>query len=262
MQYYKLKELLDNLYVRYKHKFSSKDPVWILHRFNNERDIELVGLITAAYAYGSVDQIKRFIELFLTRISFKPYEFIINFSKHKDKKYFKELYYRFNTEEDFIKLVYSLNKILKQSGTLKNLFLSNYGPSHGNVLYSLEKFSHRINSFNSVKGSKYFHYLISNPACGSVSKRMNLFLRWMIRKDEIDLGIWNEIPAAKLIMPVDIHVARASKKLRLVKRKSVDIKFAIELTERLKQFDPVDPVKYDFALCHVGVDKKDILSGA
>ncbi|HEY3251130.1 MAG TPA: DUF2400 family protein, partial [Ignavibacteria bacterium] len=80
MQYYRLKELLDNLYISYKYKYSSKDPVWILHRFSDERDIELVGLITAAYAYGSVDQINSFIELFLTRIGFKPYEFIINFS--------------------------------------------------------------------------------------------------------------------------------------------------------------------------------------
>ena len=87
---------------------------------------------------------------------------------------------------------------------------------------------------------------------------MNLFLRWMVRKDEIDLGIWNEVSQSKLIMPVDTHIARISKKLRLVKRKTIDLKFAIELTNYLKKFDGNDPVKYDFALCHVGIDKEEI----
>ena len=85
---------------------------------------------------------------------------------------------------------------------------------------------------------------------------MNLFLRWMVRKDEIDTGIWGEIDTSKLIMPVDVHVARAAKALGLVKRKSVDLKFAIELTENLKKFDKNDPVKYDFALCHAGIEKE------
>jgi uncharacterized protein (TIGR02757 family) len=85
---------------------------------------------------------------------------------------------------------------------------------------------------------------------------MNLFLRWMIRKDEIDLGIWNIVPPSKLIIPVDTHIARVSKKLKLVKRKSIDLKFALELTYNLKSFDPNDPVKYDFALCHAGIEKR------
>jgi uncharacterized protein (TIGR02757 family) len=85
---------------------------------------------------------------------------------------------------------------------------------------------------------------------------MNLFLRWMVRKDEIDLGLWSEVDSGKLIMPVDTHIARISKKLKLVKRKSVDLKFALELTNKLKQFDSADPVKYDFALCHSGIDRK------
>jgi uncharacterized protein (TIGR02757 family) len=88
---------------------------------------------------------------------------------------------------------------------------------------------------------------------------MNLFLRWMVRKDEIDTGIWSEIHKSKLIMPVDVHVARAAKALGLVKRKSVDLKFAVELTESLKRFDKNDPVKYDFPLCHAGIEK-EILS--
>jgi uncharacterized protein (TIGR02757 family) len=141
---------------------------------------------------------------------------------------------------------------------LKNLFIQGYEHNHDSILKALVSFSEEININNKAKQGNYFHYLISNPAHGSVSKRMNLFLRWMIRKDEIDPGIWYEIPASKLIMPVDTHIARVSKRLRLVKRKSVDLKFAIELTDRLKKFDPDDPVKYDFALCHIGIEKKKL----
>lgn len=85
---------------------------------------------------------------------------------------------------------------------------------------------------------------------------MNMFLRWMVRKDEIDLGLWNKISSSKLIMPVDTHIARVSRKLRLVRRKSQDMKFAVELTSKLKKFDANDPVKYDFSLCHIGIEGK------
>lgn len=259
MQSYRLKELLENLYLSYKHKFSSKDPVWILHRFGDEKDIELIGLITSAYAYGSVEQINRFIHTLLERIGNKPYEFTINFQKRKDKNFLKDLYYRFNTEKDLVNLFYSLNQILLKHSSLKNLFLSNYRVESKNIIEALIGFSNAFNLNGKNKGGKYYHYLVSNPENGSTCKRMNLFLRWMVRKDEIDLGLWSEVETSKLIMPVDTHIARVSKKLRLVKRKSIDLKFAVELTNSLKKFDFADPVKYDFALCHIGIDKKDLL---
>lgn len=257
MQYYGLKELLENLYLSYKYKFSSKDPVWNVHRFNDEKDIELAGLITSAYAYGSVEQINRFIDSLLVKTGNKPYEFTINFSKRKDKKFLKDLYYRFNTEDDLIKLFSSLNQALLEHSSLKNLFFAKYKQSDENIIPALSGFVNSINK-NKTKGSKFYQYLISNPKNGSTCKRMNLFLRWMVRKDEIDFGIWNRIDTSKLIMPVDTHIARISKKLRLVKRKSIDLKFALELTQRLKKFDSLDPVKYDFALCHAGIDKREI----
>ena len=260
MQLHLLKKLLEDLYNKYKHKFSSKDPVWNLHRFSDERDIELTGLITSAYAYGSVDQINSFIDKFLKRISNKPYEFTINFQKRKDKKYLKDLYYRFNTENDLVNLVSSLGENLKKHESLKKLFLLGYKKEDENIIDALGLFSTELNSAGKHKGDKYYHYLLSNPVHKSTCKRMNLFLRWMVRKDEIDLGLWSEIPASKLIMPVDTHIARVSRQLKLVKRKSVDLKFAVELTDKLKQLDPSDPVKYDFSLCHIGIEKKKLIS--
>ena len=260
MQFYGLKELLENLYLSYKYKFSSKDPVWNLHHFQDEKNIELIGLITSAFAYGSVDQINRFIDNLLKKMGNEPYEFTINFEKRKDKKFLKGLYYRFNTESDLIKLFCSLNRILVKHSSLKNLFLSHYNENDENITPALTGFVNELNRNTKIKCSRYYNYLMSNPQNGSTCKRMNLFLRWMVRKDEIDFGIWNEINTSKLLMPVDTHIARVSKRLRLVKRKSIDLKFAVELTNRLKKFDPNDPVKYDFALCHAGMDKKDILS--
>jgi uncharacterized protein (TIGR02757 family) len=251
------KEKLENLYLSYKHKFSSKDPVWILHRFQDEKDIELIGLITAAYAYGSVEQINAFIEKLLKKTGNKPYEFTINFEKRKDKKYLNGLNYRFNTSGDLVNLLDSLGRNIKEYSSLKNLFLLNYNKDDGNIISALSDFTGKLNVRVKQKSSMYYHYLLSNPTNGSTCKRMNLFLRWMVRKDEIDLGVWSEVDKAKLIMPVDVHIARIAKSLGLVKRKSIDLKFAVELTGRLKEFDACDPVKYDFALCHIGMDKKE-----
>ena len=252
-----LKEKLETHYFNYRQKFSSKDPVWILHRFSDERDIELIGLITAAYAYGSVDQINRFINELLQKTGNNPYEFTINFSKRKDKKHLEGMYYRFNSGFDIINMFISLNKALIRFGSLRNLFLSHIEASHNNIIPALGGFTNELNKNIIKTDNRYYHYLFSNPVNKSTCKRMNLFLRWMVRKDDIDTGLWKEIETSKLIMPVDTHIARISKKLKLVNRKSIDLKFALELTENLKKFDPVDPVKYDFALCHLGIDKKE-----
>jgi uncharacterized protein (TIGR02757 family) len=256
MQLYGIKEKLERHYLSYKHKFSSIDPVWILHRFSDEKDIELIGLITAAYAYGSVELINAFIERIIAKIGNKPYEFTINFEKRKDKKFLKDLSYRFNSANDILALFESLSSAMKEYSSLKSLFISSMDNSEKNVIGALARFTGRLNRDIKRKKGTYTHYLISNPINGSTCKRMNLFLRWMVRKDEIDTGIWNEVGMSKLIMPVDTHIARISKQLGLVKRKTIDLKFAVELTERLKSFDPEDPVKYDFALCHIGIDRK------
>lgn len=257
LNYSELKEKLEAHYQSYRQKFSSKDPVWILHRFSDERDIELIGLITAAYAYGSVDQINSFINLLLEKTGNKPYEFTINFSKRKDKKYLSGLYYRFNTHNDLLDMFSALRNALVKYGSLKNLFLSHFKQTDSNLIPALTGFTGELNKNIPALSDRYYHYLFSNPANRSTCKRMNLYLRWMVRSDEIDTGLWKVVDTSKLIMPVDTHIAKISKALKLTERKTIDLKFALELTEKLKQFDPQDPVKYDFALCHIGIDNKE-----
>jgi len=192
---------LEKLYLKYKHRYSSDDPVWFLHNFKEEKDIEVLGLIASCYAYGQIGLINKFISEFLKRINNKPHEFIANFDLRRDGKILDGMNYRFNNDMDLKNLIENIKANILEYGSLLNLFLEKYSD-----------------------------------------------------KDEIDLGIWGrKVDKSKLLMPVDVHVYRVSRKLKLIKRNSCDMKFAIELTDKLKKYDASDPVKYDFALCHEDV---------
>lgn len=214
-----------------------------------------MGLIASCYSYGKIETINRFIREFLKRVDCKPYDFIRNFDLKRSGKIFKGMNYRFNNDSDLLNLFENIKTNLLKFGSLKNLFLRKYSAEDVNILNGLRFFSDSMRN-NYVRNTKNYDYLIPDVAKNSACKRLNLFLRWMVRKDEIDLGIWStDVDKSKLLMPVDIHVFRISKKMKLVKRTSCDMKFAVELTEKLKSFDPDDPVKYDFALCHEDIDK-------
>lgn len=252
-----LKKYLDGIYKKYKKKHSSKDPVWILHRFTDPRDIELIGFIVSCYTYGQVDLINAFIERLLKVTGNNIYEFTVNFSKSKDKKRLQDHYYRFNTGDHLIALFGILKKAVAKHGSLNELFLKGFNKEDENILPGLVHFTGELKS--PLKDRSQFKHFIPDPGANSASKRLNLYLRWMVRSDEIDLGAWKGIDKSKLIIPLDVHVHRIAHALNLVQRRSPDIKFAIELTNKLKQFDTRDPVKYDFALCHIGVDKIPLL---
>jgi uncharacterized protein (TIGR02757 family) len=256
----KVKNLLDKYYHEYNNHLSSKDPIWNLQFAKSDSDKELLAFFVSCYAYGNIIQINKHIKKFIDLSEGNIYSFIKEFKSGTQtylllKKNQKEsYYYRFNTEQDFIDLISSLQIIIKKYGSLKSLFLKHYNKQDENILPALNKFTSEIRL--SCKHSKSFNYLIPDVSKNSTCKRLNLFLRWMVRKDSIDTGLWSrEVDKAKLIIPVDTHVYRVSQKLGLVGRKSCDMKYAIELTNKLKEFDPYDPVKYDFALCHIGVDK-------
>ena len=249
----KLGKYLDEIYVKYKHKHSSKDPVWILHKLKNPRDIEIAGLVVSCYSYGRVDQINDLMNKLFKRIGYNVSEFTLNFSEQKDKKFFEGLYYRFNTPEDMMNLFRNINSVLRKFGSLKELFLGSLSKDDLYIINALSKFGKELNNYTG--STKSYNYLIPDVEKNSACKRLNLYLRWMVRDDEIDLGCWKEIGRNKIIIPVDTHVYKISRQLGLINRKSCDLRFAEELTESLKEFDHEDPVKYDFALCHIGIDK-------
>lgn len=261
-----VKRLLNSYYLKYNNHLSSKDPIWNLKLAKTDLDKEFLAFFISCYAYGNIVQINKHVKKFINLTEGHIYGFIKefnhkNFLKSVSREFLLEndlqkesYYYRFNTEQDFIDLISSLQVIIKDYGSLKSLFLNHYNKSDSNLLPALNKFTSVIR--NTGNHSKSFNYLLPDVSRNSTCKRLNLFLRWMVRKDSIDSGLWSsEIDKAKLIIPVDTHVYNVSRKLNLVERKSCDMKFAIELTEKLKTYDPYDPVKYDFALCHIGVDK-------
>jgi uncharacterized protein (TIGR02757 family) len=255
----KLAQKLDYHYKAFDKTKISPDPLQFLHLYKNERDIEVIGFLASVFAYGNVKQINNALSRIRSIVNEKPYEYVINFSpsNHKD---FDSFVHRFYKVADIVNLFLSLSRTYKNFGSLRNLFMNFYNPNEPNLKNTITKFSnHFINTamelINKDKVSRGIKFMFPNPEKGSACKRMNLFLRWMVRKDELDFGLWREIPNSKLIIPVDTHIAKICKSLKLTKRKNVSWKMAEEITENLKKFDPDDPVKYDFALCHIGMRK-------
>ncbi len=251
------KKYLDDLVEQFETPdFIKDDPVQFPHRYTKKQDIEISGFISSAFAYGSRKKIIENLSSIHEILNENPYEFIINFDIDRDVEFFKGFCYRFTGEQDILNLIYCLSATYKKFDSLEDAFLQGFNPKDQNIKNAL------INFVNLLRKQipcgdiclKSFAHLIPSPENGSACKRLNLFLKWMIRKKPVDLGIWQRIPPSKLIIPVDVHVARVSTAWGLSERKAADWKKAEEITEKLKEFDPKDPVKYDFALFGAGIN--------
>jgi len=257
LKYLSLREKLDYHYKAFDKTKIEPDPLQFPHLFKEEKDIEVMAFIASVFAYGNVKQIINSLNKFLLVCGNQPYEFIKNYCIKKSQVQ-KSFIHRFYTSQDTTQLFHLLHLAYQEFGTLKKLFLSGYHQDDLNVKNAITYFS----NFFLEKTNKEFgkisigmRFMFPLPEKGSACKRMNLFLRWMVRKDELDFGLWDEIPTSKLIIPVDTHIARICKQLKITKRKNVSWIMAEEITENLKKFDPNDPVKYDFAICHIGIRK-------
>jgi uncharacterized protein (TIGR02757 family) len=255
-----LKQRLDYHYLAFDKSQISPDPLELLHLFNDGLDIEVMGIIASVFAYGNVKQILNTLNKILTIVENKPYEFVTCFNKQNLKSKLKNLKHRFYTDEDIIIFFSLLSSIYKEFGSLENLFMKKYLPGDENIKNSLSGFSNYFierAEEETGKGeiTRGVKFMFPSPESGSACKRMNLFLRWMVRNDELDFGLWDKIPTSKLIIPVDTHIARVCKTLKLTKKSIVNWSMAEEITANLKKFDPLDPVKYDFAICHIGMRK-------
>ena len=255
-----LKQKLDFHYNAFDRSRISPDPLQFLHLYKDKKDIEVMGFIASVYSYGNVKQIINTLNKFTEISGNQPHKFISSFSNYKNDRRLRTLYHRFYTYNDVLNLFLVLEKVYSEFGSLKNLFLRYHNNGDENIKNGLSGFSHHL--INEIKAvtkknelSRGARFMFPLPELGSACKRKNLFLRWMVRKDGLDFGLWKEIPRSKLVIPVDTHVARICKQLKLTSRKNVSWKMAEEITENLKKFDPDDPVKYDFAICHIGMRK-------
>jgi len=256
----KLKNKLNYHYKAFDRTKISPDPIEFPHKFANPNDIEITAFIASVFAYGNVTQILNTLSSIFEIVGNEPHNFVLEYNHQKDKSLFKDIKHRFYTSEDISALFAGLNIIYNTYGSLNYLFLLYYFEKAENIKGALSFFSNNLTDII-TKASKLstdgIKFMFPDPAKGSACKRQNLFLRWMVRNDELDFGLWKEIPTNKLVIPVDTHIAQISQKLNLTTHKVVSWKMAEEITNNLKKYDFNDPVKYDFALCHIGMRKLD-----
>ncbi len=245
-----LKEKFERIYSTYsKRKFAGNDPVNFLYRYKNREDIETAGLIASSLAYGNVKQINRSISLLLGNLGDSPFSFIKSNSTRRIKIRLKGFRHRFTGKEEISCFLANMKKVVENWGSIYGTFISAYETQKGNFTEALYEFARRMNS------SRRTLSLIPNPDKKSAFKRLNLYFRWMVRKDNIDLGIWKKIPTSKLIIPLDTHIHRIALKTGMTKRSNVSMETALEITEFFRKINPADPVKYDFALTRPGINK-------
>jgi uncharacterized protein (TIGR02757 family) len=252
-----LKKKLDYHYKYFDFTKISPDPLEFPHRFKDPRDIEISAFISSVFAYGNVKQINNSLDKIHSIMKNQPYEFVRKFKYETHQEKFKTFKHRFYTPNDVAKLFFVLNKIYASYGSLKYFFLLYYFDNDKNLKDAVSFFSRHLLELAGDRGklSQGLKFMFPDPFKGSACKRMNLFLRWMVRHDELDFGLWPEISTSQLVIPVDTHVAKICKQIGLTRLKTTSWLMAEEITKRLKNFDPVDPVKYDFAICHLGMRK-------
>lgn len=232
------------------------DPLeWVRH-YTDPEDQEIAGLVAAALALGRAELIREAVQDILGRMGPSPHAFVLAFDPERDLTLFKGFVYRFFRDADIGLLLCRTKKVLLRYGSLGNFFLEGYHPSHEHTGPSLSSFVRRFkeldlrpdSSGQPLYGIRQF---LADPVTGAACKRLNLYLRWMVRRDGLDLGLW-KIPASKLVIPLDTHLIRLGSRLGLTLRRTPDWRMALDITQSLRQLDPDDPVKYDFALCTLG----------
>jgi len=251
---------LDDLYRTFDHVNSAADPVHIVRRYSQPDDLEVVGFCAAALAFGRVASVLQSIEALLRVMGAHPAAFVRGFDAARDRAPLEPLVHRWIRGRDLVALLLVLRRMLDESGSIERFFSAGDDPSRPDVSGGLDSFSERAleTDLRPVYGSRPpkrpgVCYFFPRPSAGSACKRLNLFLRWMVRQDAIDLGVWKAVDPARLVVPLDTHVIRLGRCLKLTRYVSPGWKMAADITAALRVLNPVDPVRYDFSLCHVGM---------
>jgi uncharacterized protein (TIGR02757 family) len=254
-----LKPVLDRLYAEFNYPDSATDPIQVVRRFSRPDDREVVGFIAASLAFGRVASVLASIERVLAVLGPRPADYIRRFEPDRDKAAFTHIVHRWTRGPDIAALVWVVHQMLRRSGSIEGFFVEGLAAAAPDLSQAIDSFSTRAlaldlkSIYGRVPRRPGVCYFFPRASTGSACKRLNLFLRWMVRHDALDLGVWSKVPAAKLIVPLDTHVIRLGRCLRLTKRTSPGWRMAADITESLRALDAADPVKYDFAICHVGM---------
>ncbi len=247
-------DLLNKKVLQFNHPdFIGPDPVSIPHRFSSREDIEISGFFAATLAWGQRKTILMKCRELMERMDNAPYDFIIN-HEDTDLKVLENFKHRTFNDTDTLYFVEALRHIYQQYNGLENAFLHSFCPAAETTESAIISFRNLFFSLEDYPARTRKH--ISDPSKNATCKRLNMYLRWMVRKDPcgVDFGLWTQLKMNQLIIPCDVHVERVAGLLGLLPSGMKGWKMAVELTRTLRKFDPEDPVKYDFALFGLGVE--------
>jgi uncharacterized protein (TIGR02757 family) len=252
-----LREPLERLYREFDYGARvGRDALQFPLRYADPRDREIVALLTACLAYGRVDLFGRALDGVLAAMGPSPYRFVTEFDTKRDARAFNNFRYRFNRPRDLVAFCAAAREALARYGTLEKCFVAGDGAGQGPIGPALERFARAFldadvrEIFPRGRLSRGYRHLFPLPSVGGPCKRLHLFLRWMVRREPPDFGLWTSVSPARLLIPVDTHIENIARAIGLTRRRSRTWKMAEEITGRLAAADPDDPVKYDFALCH------------
>lgn len=264
MRLEKLKQPLDQLYASYAQNYLSTDPLWFVHQYSDPLDQECVAFLASALAYGNVSAILKTLKKILCELGSRPASFLKKYHPSKHPHLFEGIGYRFHKAFDLRILLFLLSRVYQREHSIERSFLEGYEKKDADLGESLSRWVEKVlgQEVSPFYGAEKLpdqapvRFFFSSPRDGSSCKRLNLFLRWMIRgPDGVDLKVWKSIPPSKLIMPVDTHIFQIARQIGLTQKMSATWKAALEITENLRKLDPQDPVKYDFALTRLGMLK-------
>jgi uncharacterized protein (TIGR02757 family) len=253
---------LDRLARSYAAAIDQRDPIRFAASYERPEDREVAAWIASAFAYGRVETILATVGRLLGSLGPRPAEALDRVSDYRRfaREELENFRHRFHGPRDAAALLYAIATARAQAGSVREFFEREHRGEDGDVGGLLSRAVDRILAFDwrSVTGRRSLpadspvRFFFPNPSSGSACKRWNLYLRWMVRKDAMDFGLWRAIPTSRLVIPTDTHVHRVARRLGLTRRRTADWKTAREITDRLARFDPHDPVRYDYALCELG----------
>jgi uncharacterized protein (TIGR02757 family) len=259
-----LRRRLDELYRHYDHRFVTPDPLEFVRAQADPRDREVVGLVASALAFGTVGQIKKSIGVVLDALGPGPASAVGRLDPQALATKLAGFKHRWSDGRDVAALLFLARQMIEARGSIEGFFAEGVDPSAADISGALQSFAERALSLG--HGGLYrgrglpkdagVRYFFPSPADGSACKRLNLYLRWMVRRDAVDLGVWSVIGARSLVIPLDAHIFRIARRVGLTRYKSASWAMAADITKRLRRLDPEDPVKYDFALHRMGLFKK------
>jgi uncharacterized protein (TIGR02757 family) len=248
-----LKKQLEILYGRYNQPhFIHPDPLEFLFRYPQSRDREIVALIASALAYGRVTQILVSISKALEPLGPSPFLYLMGTTKKRLIQAYMDFRHRFTSGKEMATMLWGVRRVVMEYGSLQACFVSGMEEDDRTVLPGLSRFVRKL-WMREHKGFK--NTLLPCPERGSACKRLNLFMRWMVRKDAVDPGGWERVPSSKLVVPLDTHMFKMSRFLTLTDRRRPDMTAALSITKAFRNFRPEDPVRYDFALTRLGIRK-------